>query len=140
MFDQIPAPVGKPRAAFIIAPGLAAHVDATLMHAVLFNLISNAVKYSAQNPSPQIEFGASGAGDDRTFFVRDNGIGFDMATADKLFQPFQRLRSGSQFPGMGIGLATARKIIDRHGGRLWAEASPDNGATFFFTVQPGTAL
>jgi PAS domain S-box-containing protein len=140
VFDQIPAPVGKPRAAFIIAPGLAAHVDATLMHAMLFNLISNAVKYSAQNPSPQIEFGASGAGDDRTFFVRDNGIGFDMATADKLFQPFQRLHAGSQFPGMGIGLATARKIIDRHGGRLWAEASPDNGATFFFTVQPGTAL
>ena len=136
VFDQIPAPVGKPRAAFIIAPGLTAHVDTTLMRAVLFNLLSNAVKYSAQNPGPQVEFGVLSVEDgNRTFFVRDNGIGFDMATADKLFQPFQRLHAGNQYPGMGIGLATARKIIDRHGGRLWADASPGNGAAFFFTVQ-----
>jgi hypothetical protein len=135
VFDQLPAPVDKPRAAFTVAPGLTAQADATLIRAVLFNLLSNAVKYSAQNPEPRIEFGATGEGDERTYFVRDNGIGFDMAAADKLFQPFQRLHAGSQYPGMGIGLATARKIIERHGGRLWADASPGHGASFFFTLR-----
>jgi hypothetical protein len=140
VFEQLPAPVDKPRATFAAAPGLVAQADPTLIRAVLFNLLSNAVKYSAQNPEPRIEFGATGEGEQRTFFVRDNGIGFDMASAEKLFQPFQRLHAGSQYPGMGIGLATARKIIERHGGRLWADAAPDNGASFFFTLPTGNPL
>jgi signal transduction histidine kinase len=120
-----------------IADGLAAEADGGLLRAALENLLSNAWKYSAKNPRPRIEFDAMpGAGSARVFFVRDNGAGFDMASAAKLFQPFQRLHSAQEFDGTGVGLATVQRIIQRHGGRIWAEAAVDKGATFFFEL-PG---
>jgi len=118
-----------------IADGLTAEGDAGLLEAALENLLSNAWKYSGKNPQPVIEFGATATPEGaRTFFVRDNGAGFDMAAAAKLFQPFQRLHSDQEFAGTGVGLATVQRIIQRHGGRIWAEAEVGKGATFFFEL------
>ncbi len=125
-----------PAAVVHIAGGLEAGGDAGLLEAALENLLSNAWKYSAKNPQPLIEVDATGppAAGTRTFFVRDNGAGFDMAAAAKLFQPFQRLHSEQEFSGTGVGLATVQRIIQRHGGRIWAEAAVGKGATFFFEL------
>ncbi|MBP1729030.1 MAG: sensor histidine kinase, partial [Deltaproteobacteria bacterium] len=117
-----------------IAADIAASGDPGLVRLCLENLLGNAVKYSVRQPVARIAFGrdaVSGA-----LFVRDNGIGFDMANADKLFEPFIRLHREEEFAGSGIGLATVQRIIERHGGRIWAEAAPDQGATFFFTLAP----
>jgi PAS domain S-box-containing protein len=114
-----------------VADGLLANADARLARTVLENLIGNAWKFTARSPAPRIAIGSS---DGRTFFVRDNGAGFDAAKAGKLFTPFERLHSADQFPGTGIGLATVQRIVLRHGGRIWAEATIDAGATFFFTL------
>lgn len=106
--------------------------DATLLRQVLVNLVDNALKYSQHHPAPAIEVGYdAGFG---AFFVRDNGLGFDMARAQKLFGLFQRLHTGSDIPGTGVGLAIVARIIERHGGRIWAEAQPDEGATFWWTL------
>lgn len=118
-----------------IAPGLTAKADQELTGILLENLLGNAWKYSAKQEHARIEFGAMDGDDGETvFFVRDNGAGFDMSYADKLFKPFQRLHSASDFEGTGIGLATVARIVRRHGGRIWAEASPGEGATFYFTL------
>ena len=114
-----------------VADGLRATADARLARTVLENLIGNAWKFTAGSPAPQIAIGTC---DGRTFFVRDNGAGFDASNASKLFTPFERLHSAEQFPGTGIGLATVQRIVLRHGGRIWAEAKIDAGATFFFTL------
>jgi light-regulated signal transduction histidine kinase (bacteriophytochrome) len=98
------------------------------------NLIRNAWKFTSKVAVPRIEFGATSSGGTTEFFVRDNGAGFDMAHAGKLFAPFQRLHSVAEFPGTGIGLATVQRIIRRHGGRVWAEGQVGAGATFHFTV------
>jgi signal transduction histidine kinase len=118
-----------------IEEGLRASADAPLIHAALENLLENAWKYSGQEAETRIEVGAVAGSDVPTFYVRDNGVGFDMKHADRLFQSFERLH-GKQFTGTGIGLATVRRIISRHGGRVWARSSVDNGATFYFTL-PG---
>jgi signal transduction histidine kinase len=117
-----------------IAGDLAVVGDPGLLQIVMENLLGNAWKYSSRAPVARIEVGAEKAGGERRVFVRDNGIGFDMGEAGRLFVPFQRLRSGSEFEGTGIGLATVQRIIQRHGGRIWAEAQSGNGATFTFSL------
>ncbi len=124
------------RAEFVIADGLAATGDVRLLRVALENLLENAWKFTARRPSARIEFGAlAHPGGKRAYYVRDNGAGFDMAYADKLFGAFQRLHAQAEFQGIGIGLATVRRIIRRHGGTIWAEGAPDRGATFHFTLE-----
>jgi light-regulated signal transduction histidine kinase (bacteriophytochrome) len=121
-----------------IAPGLRAEADPGLLRIVLENLIGNAVKYTGRQAAPRVEIGCFVVGSEEIFYVKDNGAGFEPAHATKLFQPFARLHTQEEFPGTGIGLTTVRRVITRHGGRIWAEAAPDTGATFFFTVRPAS--
>jgi light-regulated signal transduction histidine kinase (bacteriophytochrome) len=93
-------------------------------------LLDNAWKYTAQRGDAAVSVGQQ----DTTYFVRDNGAGFDMTYAEKLFRPFQRLHAETQFPGIGIGLATVQRIVARHGGQIWSEAQPNQGATFYFSL------
>lgn len=124
-----------------VAEGLRARADARLMEVLFDNLLGNAWKYTARTAAGQIEFGAfkKQPGEqlnkqvETVYFVRDNGAGFDLQYAGKLFQPFQRMH-GAEFAGTGIGLATVKRIVSRHGGKVWAAAEPGKGATFFFTV------
>ena len=118
----------------IIEPNLTVQADGHLMRIVLENLIGNAWKFTGRQPAPRIEFGRDRDG---AYFVRDNGAGFDALFAHKLFQVFQRLHTTSEFPGTGIGLATVQRVIDRHGGRVWAEGERGRGAAFFFTLPDG---
>jgi DNA-binding response OmpR family regulator len=118
----------------IISDDLAAEGDVGLLQIVLENFIGNSWKFTANAIDPTIEFGANGKGESTIYFVRDNGAGFDMIYANKLFAPFQRLHSEAEFPGTGIGLATVQRIIERHGGSVWAESEVGRGATFFWTL------
>ncbi len=122
-----------------VRPGVTAIGDGRLLRIVLENLLSNAWKFTAKRDDPVIEFGTAQVAGETVYFVRDNGVGFDMAYAGKLFGPFQRLHLATDFPGSGIGLATVQRIIHRHGGRVWTEARPDHGATFSFTLGRRTA-
>jgi PAS domain S-box-containing protein len=119
---------------FILAPGLAAVGDSVLLSTLLQNLIGNARKYSRGQEHARIEVGWRDTARGRAFFVADNGAGFDMAHADKLFLLFSRLHGAGEFEGTGIGLATAQRIVHRHGGQIWAESAPGEGATFYFTL------
>jgi signal transduction histidine kinase len=119
---------------FIIAKGAHIFADDGLMQVVLDNLLGNAWKYSSKMESAEIEFGYIEEESGTVYFVRDNGAGFNPRYADRLFRPFQRLHSQSEFTGTGVGLATAYRIITRHGGKIWAKGNVDQGATFFFTV------
>ncbi len=122
------------RATVTVEPGMTAHADAELIRTVLENLIGNAWKFTGKNEETLIDIGQKGEGDASAFFVRDNGAGFDMKYAEKLFGAFQRLHRVSEFEGTGVGLANVQRIIHRHGGRIWAEAAPGLGATFYFTL------
>jgi light-regulated signal transduction histidine kinase (bacteriophytochrome) len=111
-----------------------AECDPGLMKQVFVNLLSNAVKYTGKRERAIIEVGEMMRDDERVLFVRDNGVGFEMQYAGKLFGVFQRLHKATDFQGTGVGLAIVHRIVRRHGGRIWAEAEPDRGATFFFTL------
>jgi signal transduction histidine kinase len=119
---------------FVISEGLCASGDPRLLQIVLENLIGNAWKFTGKQASPRIEVGVNGNNSRSVYFVRDNGAGFDMTYAEKLFGAFQRLHSAAEFKGTGIGLATVQRIIRRHGGEVWAEGKVGQGAVFYFTL------
>jgi light-regulated signal transduction histidine kinase (bacteriophytochrome) len=108
--------------------------DESMLRQVFSNLIGNAVKFSRQAPAPVVEIGARAEAGRNVYFVRDNGVGFDMKYAAKLFKVFQRLHNAEQFEGTGVGLAIVGRIVQRHGGEVWAESQPGRGAAFFFTL------
>jgi PAS domain S-box-containing protein len=120
---------------FIIQEGIVVEVDKRLIQAVLQNLIGNAWKFTSHHPTALIEFGQIDKPGGPVYFVKDDGAGFDMAYADKLFGAFQRLHDAHEFPGTGIGLATVQRVINRHGGKIWAESIIEKGSTFYFTLQ-----
>ncbi|HMD83093.1 MAG TPA: PAS domain S-box protein [Terriglobia bacterium] len=119
---------------FVVAPQLKCTGDARLLEIALTNLLDNAMKFTGARNAARVEFGEREYEGNPAFFVRDNGVGFDMAYAGMLFGPFQRLHKASEFPGTGIGLATVQRVIHRHGGRIWAEAQVGAGATLYFTL------
>ncbi|MGC4062652.1 MAG: ATP-binding protein [Aquabacterium sp.] len=132
--DMLAVMPGSAKVEFVVADGLQIAAAPLLIRRVLENLIGNAFKYSAKVAAPRVEFGVMPATNPAVFFVRDNGAGFDMQHADKLFGMFQRLHSAKEFPGTGVGLAGVQNIVRRHGGRVWAEARQGEGACFYFTL------
>ena len=136
IMDDLQQQMPERRVEFIITPDLIVYADPQLMKIALENILGNAWKFTEKQTAARIELGCLAAPQDNfvTCFVRDNGVGFDMAQAERLFVPFERLHSAGQFPGTGIGLATVRRIIQRHGGQIWAESIPNEGATFYFTL------
>ena len=126
----------KQAVTFVRGEHVVVNGDHDLLRVLLENLLGNAWKYSGKKDNPSVELGVHNRNGDQVYFVRDNGAGFDMKYVDKLFSPFQRLHSDSEFYGLGIGLATVARIVHRHGGEIWAEAQVDQGATFYFTLAP----
>lgn len=122
------------QAEFVVAPGITVQGDARLLRIALENLLGNAWKFTGKRPRARIELGVTLQEGKPVYFVRDDGAGFNMAYADKLFVVFQRLHTEAEFPGIGIGLAIVNRIIHRHGGRIWAEGAVEKGATFYFTM------
>ena len=118
----------------VVQPDLVVEADSALLEVILVNLLSNAWKFTSRHETARIEVGVTDADGERAFFVRDDGAGFDPARAGHLFAPFQRLHTTAEFGGDGIGLATVQRLVARHGGRVWAEAAVEEGATFFFTL------
>lgn len=119
---------------FVVAPGLTAMGDAGLLRVALANLLGNSWKYTGRHPRARIEFGAEPRGGRTVYFVRDDGAGFDMAYANRMFEPFTRLHGTAEFEGTGIGLALVERVITRHGGRVWGEGAVERGAVFYFTL------
>jgi light-regulated signal transduction histidine kinase (bacteriophytochrome) len=117
-----------------VAAGLTNHGDSRLLSVAFDNLLGNAWKFTRDHPEARVEFGCTDQNQEPVYFLRDNGVGFDMAFSSKLFGVFQRLHAGTEFEGTGIGLATVQRIIQRHGGRVWAEAKVGQGASFYFTL------
>ncbi len=125
---------GNKNIEFQIEPDIFVNADINLMHIVLENLLNNALKFTSQSEKPVIKIGVNKLKDGNEYFVKDNGVGFDMKYIDKLFQPFSRLHHATDFPGTGIGLATVKRIINRHSGKVWATSEINNGATIYFTL------
>ncbi len=117
-----------------IATDIVASGDVVLLRIVLQNLLGNAWKYSARKDPAQIEFGATELAGEKTYYIKDNGTGFDNAYADRMFTAFQRLHNSEEFAGIGIGLATVQRIVALHGGRVWADGETDVGSTFYFAL------
>ncbi|MEO5661213.1 MAG: ATP-binding protein [Polaromonas sp.] len=141
IFAELSRRPGQKPARFVCETLPLAWGDEAMLRQLLINLFSNALKYSGRRGLPVLEVGATSSENVHTFFVRDNGVGLDMAKADKLFEPFQRFHDAAEFPGTGVGLAIAKRIVERHGGRIWATSEPGTGTTFFFTlpVRPSSA-
>jgi light-regulated signal transduction histidine kinase (bacteriophytochrome) len=119
---------------FVIQPDITDSGDKSLLRILLQNLLGNAWKYTTKTKNVKIEFSINKLEGKTVYFIKDNGAGFDMTYRDKLFKPFQRLHSNSDYPGTGIGLAIVQRIISRHGGKIWAEGKIGEGATFYFTL------
>lgn len=136
ILDELIAVEGDRRFETRVAEGLVTVADARFVRIVLENLLGNAVKFTRGRDPAMIEVGSTTIDSEMAYYVRDNGIGFSSEHAPQLFRPFHRLHEGADFEGTGIGLATVRRVIERHGGRVWAEAKPAVGATFFFTLTP----
>lgn len=134
IFDRLQTESPERKVHFKATPGMRTIADDGLIRVALDNLLRNAWKYSSRIPTAEIEFGFFEEKENIVYYLRDNGAGFNPRYADRLFRPFQRLHSQTEFPGTGIGLATVQRIIHRHGGRIWAEGMPDRGATFYFTI------
>ncbi len=134
VFDEQVRTEPKRKVKFNLAPDIIGYGDRNLLRLVLENLLGNAWKYSSKTAEPRIEMGSIMQDGNQVYFIHDNGVGFDMTYAHKLFQPFQRLHKATEFAGTGIGLATVQRIIRRHGGKIWAEAKVGEGATFYFTL------
>jgi signal transduction histidine kinase len=132
--EELPKARPGRKAEFVIADGLTALGDPVMLRAVVANLLENAWKFTGKRESTRIEFGETRKDGKTVYFVRDNGDGFDMTYADRLFKAFQRLHSNEEFPGLGIGLATVQRIVHRHGGSIWAEGETGKGATVYFTL------
>ncbi len=133
--DRLKTTQGERQIEWVMAATVPARGDKNYLTILLDNLLGNAVKYTGRKTVARIEFGMLPDEAPAVYFVKDNGAGFDMSLADKLFQPFQRLHAPSEFEGHGIGLATVQRIVQRHGGRIWADAAVDQGATFLFTLE-----
>jgi light-regulated signal transduction histidine kinase (bacteriophytochrome) len=134
--DQLADPDARSRPVLVLQESLRADVDPTLLRTLFEILLGNAWKFTGKVATPRIEFGMTEIEGERVLFVRDNGDGFDMSHGDKLFTPFGRLHTVGEFPGVGIGLATAQRIIKRHGGRIWGDGRVGEGAAFYFTLSP----
>jgi light-regulated signal transduction histidine kinase (bacteriophytochrome) len=132
--DELRGAEPERKVEFIITKGLTTRGDSALLKVVLNNLLGNAWKFTGSHTEARIEFGSTTVNGKSTYFIRDDGAGFDMNYADKLFVTFQRLHTESEFPGTGIGLSLVQHIIHRHGGTIWAEGAVDQGATFWFTL------
>lgn len=136
LLDELQASFPQRRVEVIIEPNLLANADPAMMQAVMQNLLSNAWKFTAKREVARIEVGRRETPRGEAFYVRDNGAGFDMAYVGKLFGTFQRLHGKNEYEGTGVGLATVNRIVQRHNGEIWAQAVPDQGATFYFTLPP----
>jgi len=134
--DDLRRDESEPTTTFNIEDGMTAQADANLVAVLMENLLGNAWKYTRRTPAPSIEVGTLQVDGARIHFVRDNGAGFSMDQAETLFQPYKRLHTDAEFPGTGIGLATAHRVVDRHQGRIWATGHVGGGATFYFTLGP----
>jgi PAS domain S-box-containing protein len=132
--DELKSTQPERRAEIIIGPDITVNGDKQLLPILMRNLLENSWKYTSKCPNTIIEFGTLNKDEKRVYFIRDNGIGFNMQYKDKLFQPFQRLHASKDYPGTGIGLATSQRVIYRHGGKIWAESEIGKGATFYFTL------
>jgi two-component system, cell cycle sensor histidine kinase and response regulator CckA len=133
-FAELNRRPGQKQARFVCETVPLVYGDEAMLRQLLTNLLDNALKFSARRGLPVVEVGATSDENFHTLFVRDNGVGLDVANADKLFEPFHRFHDAAEFPGTGVGLAIVKRIVERHGGRIWATSQPGAGATFFFTL------